>query len=109
MANGDDLKIGGFKDLSLATSGMEGSDTGLAKQTLPNTDYNTSRTNPYNNQNQFLALTGHGNTINFSATNLVDYAFGDANNVGTNKLSDEATIKQQYLEKGSGEKFFTLG
>ncbi len=74
--NGDNLAIGGFKDLSLAATGYPGSDIGSVKQTLPDSDYNSFRANRSNNQNPvFGSLVAQHTNIRFDSANF-DMAFG---------------------------------
>ena len=74
--NGDNLTIGGFKDLSLTATGYAGSDIASVKQTLPESDYNTFRTNKPNNQNLiFGSLVAQHTTTGFNSKNI-DYIYG---------------------------------
>lgn len=74
--NGDNLTIGGFKDLSLSATGYPGSDIGSVKQTLPDSDYNSFRTNKFNNQNPvFGSLVAQHTTTKFNSVNF-DYSYG---------------------------------
>ena len=80
MANGDDLKIGGFKDMSLVTSGMEGTGIGSAPVTLPNSEYNTNRANKLAFNTGFLGLTAQHTKTKFNSANF-DIAFGTTSGI----------------------------
>lgn len=75
MSNGDNLTIGGFKDLNMQAVGVDTASIGSTPITLPNSDYNSFRANQTNNQTQFLGLTAQHTTTKFSSYNF-DFQFG---------------------------------
>lgn len=89
MANGDDLKIGGFKDLSMQSIGNDAGTIGTTPITLPNSDYNSFQANRTNNQTQFLGLTAQHTTTPFNSRAL-DMAFGTR--AGLNGLNKEPIL-----------------
>lgn len=75
MANGDNLTIGGFKDLNMQTMGVDNASIGSTPITLPNSDYNSFRPNQINNQTQFLGITAQRTSVKFNSQNF-DLQFG---------------------------------
>lgn len=98
MANGDNFAIGGMKDVSLATSGMDGAGISSAPQMLPNTEYNTARANKPAFNTGFLGLTAQHTTTKFTSANF-DFAFGT-----TSGLNPYAK-----LTPDQGNKLHTIG
>lgn len=88
--NGDNLTIGGFKDLSLSATGYAGSDISSVKQTLPESDYNTARTNKFNNQNPvFGSLIAQHTQVGFNSINF-DYSFGSTSGLNPFKGAEQS-------------------
>ena len=98
MANGDDLKIGGFKDLNMQVMGADNGSIGTTPVTLPNSDYNSFRPNQTNNQTQFLGLTAQHTTTRFNSYNF-DFQFGTTS--GLNPY--------QKLTQDQGKLLHTIG
>ncbi len=80
MSNGDDLKIGGFKDLNMQVMGADNGSIGSSPVTLPNSDYNSFQANRTNNQTQFLGLTAQNTTTKFNSYNF-DFQFGTTSGI----------------------------
>ncbi len=100
---------GGLNSIESISGVQPPTTSAVEKVTLLNTDYDYTRTQSAANpgQGQFLGLTKHGNTVNFSASTL-DNMFMDGNYVGGNKLAPEDVIRQGYMQKGAGANIFSM-
>ncbi len=104
------LNQGGLNSIE-SISGLEAVSTSAVEGiTLPNSqnsDYDFTKPAPLNNQTNFLTLTRHGNTVNFSS-NTINNMFGDQNYVGGNMLASIETMQNQYNDKGAAYNVFTM-
>ena len=98
MSNGDNLAIGGVKDLNIQALVVDSASIGSTPVTLPNSDYNSFRANQTNNQTQFLSLTAQHTTTKFNSYNF-DFQFGTTSGLNPN----------QKLSQDQGKLLHTIG
>ena len=99
MPAGDDLRIGKIAaNTDSYSMGMEGADISVTPQTLPNSDYNSNRTNSVNNNTGFLRLTSQHTTTPFDSK-AFDFVFNDAGGVGFNPFNNNLpeTATKQFI------------
>ncbi len=96
MAAGDELKIGKIAaNTDIYGMGMDGSGISSNPITLPNTDYNSFRTNKTNNNIAFLGLTAQRTTVPISSQ--LDAQFGNMVGLGQNIFSPEVGNKLHLI------------
>ena len=96
MAAGDELKMGKIAaNTDSYGMGMDGSGIGSSPITMPNTDYNSFRTNKTNNNIGFLGLTAQRTTVPISSQ--LDAQFGNMVGLGQNIFSPEVGNKLHLI------------
>ena len=96
MAAGDELRIGKIaSNTDIYSMGMEGANIGSSPVTLPNSDYNSFRSNRVNNNINFLGLTAQRTTVKISSQ--LDAQFGNTVGLGQNIFSPEQGNKLHLI------------